>query len=104
MDHFFNVQAIGDGSTEARLKFTIYCNQEEFSELEYGDQLYFEVARHILSQRKSNERYPCYLTDLELAKSDSTPFPPGSLQTIHYLRQKSRLEKRLNHALSTIKL
>jgi len=104
MDHFFNVQAIGDGSTEARLKFTIYCNQEEFSELEYGDQLYSEVARHILSQRKSSERYPCYLTDLELAKSDSTPFPPGSLQTIHYLRQKSRLEKRLNHALNTIKL
>ncbi|GLQ33058.1 class I adenylate cyclase [Litoribrevibacter albus] len=104
LDDFFNVQAIGDGSTEARLKFTIYCNQEEFSEIEYGDQLYIEVAKYILSLRKSKERYPCYLTDLELAKSDSTPFPPGSLQTIHYLRQKSRLEKRLNHALQSVEL
>ncbi|MFC3152555.1 class I adenylate cyclase [Litoribrevibacter euphylliae] len=104
MDDFFNVQAIGDGSTEARLKFTLYCNQEEFSELEYGDQLYTEVAKYILSIRKNKERYPCYLTDLELAKSDSTPFPPGSLQTIHYLRQKSRLEKRLNHALQSVKI
>lgn len=101
---FFTVQAIGDGSTEARMKFTIYCNHEEFSELEYGDELYSEVARYILSARKSKERYPCYLTDLELAKSDSTPFPPGSLQTVHYLRQKSRLEKRLNEALQKIKV
>jgi adenylate cyclase class 1 len=104
MGNFFNVQAIGDGSTEARLKFTLYCDQEEFSELDYGSQLYEEVARYILSHRRSQERYPCYLTDLELAKSDSTPFPPGSLQTIHYLRQKSRLEKRLNHALQVVQL
>lgn len=101
---FFSVQAIGDGSTEARMKFTIYCNHEEFSELQYGDALYTEVARCILSARKSKERYPCYITDLELAKSDSTPFPPGSLQTVHYLRQKSRLEKRLNEALQKIKI
>ncbi|GAA3943504.1 class I adenylate cyclase [Litoribacillus peritrichatus] len=103
-DKYFTVQAIGDGSTEARLKFTIYCNQEEFSELEYGDHLYTEVAKYVLSHRKEKHRYPCYLTDLELAKSDSTPFPPGSLQTIHYLRQKCRLEKRLNQALQSVQL
>ncbi|MCR8922506.1 class I adenylate cyclase [Dasania sp. GY-MA-18] len=94
---FFNVQAIGSRDNNGLLLFTIYCDQKEFSEQEYGEQLYNAVAQHILQRRQSKERYPCYITDLDLSLSneksgDSTP-------TNRYLFYKKRLEQALNAAL-----
>jgi len=98
-DAFFNVQAIVEYNQQGNPSFTIYCDQQEFSELEYGAQLFDTVARHILSRRSSHERYPCYLTDIDLSRSVSES---GGIQTIHYLRYKQRLEKSLNEALGRI--
>ncbi|MBL4828173.1 MAG: class I adenylate cyclase [Spongiibacteraceae bacterium] len=99
--HFLQVQVIGDLSITNKILFSIYCDQQEFSELELGDQLYHKVAAFILSQRRSKERYPCYITDLDLSRClDQSAVNPT--QTIHYLRHKSTLEKQLNHALQSI--
>ncbi len=66
---------------------------------EYGDALFDTVARHILSRRHAQERYPCYLTDMDLSRK----FSDGrSIQTIHYLHYKQRLERALNDALQRI--
>ena len=88
---FYAVQAIyeDDGT------LTLYCNHQEFSELEYGAKLYQYVARYILGMRHSAERYPCYITDLDLSKV----LQHDSVQTMHYLQRKTVLEKRLNEAL-----
>ena len=96
---FFNVQAIADYDFNSNLIFNIYCDQEEFTELEMGDTLYDSVARYILSQRSDQERYPCYITDLDLSRciTDS-----GGPQTVHYLRYKQRLERALNEALARV--
>lgn len=100
--HFFNVQAIADRDFDGKLWFTIFCDQQEFSELELGEALYDNVARYILSQRASGERYPCYITDLDLSRGVNQN--PGSLtQTAYYLRHKSKLEKALNLALQRVK-
>lgn len=95
----FNVQAIADYDFNSNLIFNIYCDQQEFTELELGDALYDTVARYILAQRSDRERYPCYITDLDLSRciTDS-----GGPQTVHYLRYKQRLERALNEALARV--
>ena len=64
---YFNVQAIGEQTGVNDTFYTIYCDDLEFSQFEYGDHLFTAVAKHIASKRKTNERYPCYLTDLDLS-------------------------------------
>ena len=78
-----------------RSHVTLYCNHREFSELEYAGDLFAAVAQHILSQRSGGARYPCYITDLDL----SAVLGEGHMQTVHYLRYKTRLEEALNNAL-----
>ena len=97
----FNVQAIADYDQSGNPSFTIYCDQQEFSELEYGDALFDTVARHILQHRRTQQRYPCYFTDIDLSRSIGDS---GSTQTIHYLRYKQRLEKSLERCTGARRL
>ena len=92
---FYDVQAIIEPADSGRVHVTLYCNHREFSELEYGAELFAAVARHILNQRRGAERYPCYITDLDLSRI----LGDGQAQTIHYLRYKAQLEGALNSAL-----
>ena len=82
------MQAIVEPLDADRVHVTLYCNHREFSELEYGGELFASVARHILSQRSEAERYPCYITDLDLSRV----LGEGHAQTVHYLRYKAELE------------
>ncbi|MNP38447.1 hypothetical protein D3C76_1319590 [compost metagenome] len=92
---FYDVQAIVEPAEQGMVHVTLYCNHREFSELEYGAGLFAAVARHILAQRREAERYPCYITDLDLSRVPGK----GQAQTVHYLRYKVELEERLNRAL-----
>ncbi|WP_277373222.1 class I adenylate cyclase [Pseudomonas sp. AA-38] len=92
---FYDVQAIIEPGDGRQRHVTLYCNHREFSELEYGRDLYRAVAQHILAQRAGGERYPCYITDLDL----SAVLAEQQAQTVHYLRYKSELEDALNAAL-----
>ncbi len=92
---FYDVQAIVEPGDGRQRHVTLYCNHREFSELEYGRDLYRSVAQHILAQRSGGERYPCYITDLDL----SAVLAGQQAQTVHYLRDKSELEDALNAAL-----
>lgn len=83
---------------ETDASLTLYCNHQEFSELEYGARLYHYVARYILSMRRTAQRYPCYITDIDLSKVQAS----NSVQTMHFLQRKTILEKRLNEALQTL--
>jgi adenylate cyclase, class 1 len=99
----FAVQAIASVDAGGKPVFTVYCDQQEFSTLDYGDGLYREVASFIVSKRRSRERYPCYITDLDLSALASTDAPAsGVQQTIDYLRYKQLLEQGLNHALQNL--
>ncbi len=71
----------------------IYCNGEEFSIWEWGDQLYLKVAQTILDMRTGNETYPVYLTDIALYGDESI---------IQHIKFKQGIEKDLNHALLTL--
>ncbi|WP_221793793.1 class I adenylate cyclase [Oceanobacter mangrovi] len=43
---------------------TFYCNYEEFSIWQHGDNLYEDIRKRIQQLRNSQERYPCYLSDV----------------------------------------
>ncbi|QHF05660.1 class I adenylate cyclase [Pseudomonas asturiensis] len=92
---FYDVQAIIEETSPGQLNVTLYCDNSEFSELEYGDQLYQAVARQILGKRLEPKRYRCYITDLDL----SGLLNDGHGQSILFLRHKAELEKLLNEAM-----
>ncbi|MCP8466889.1 class I adenylate cyclase [Pseudomonas sp. ZM23] len=93
---YYNVQAIVEPGDGQRARTTLYCNHREFSELEFGAELFQAAARHILDRRRGQERYPCYITDLDLSAMQEG----GELQTVHFLRYKQSLEQALNRALA----
>lgn len=92
-----SIQAIAQTGTFGDVFYTIYCDNQEFSQLEYGDALFAAVAGYIASLRRNRERYPCYITDLDLSQLD---LPPGEqLQTVQFLQHKEKLESAINSAL-----
>lgn len=97
---YVSLQVIGD-RVDREVVFTIYCEDREFSTLEYGEQLYNEVARHILNKRSSGSKYPIYITDLDLSKS-LLDMDAKHLQTFHYLKYKKEIEQYLSEALEAL--
>lgn len=93
---FYDVQAIVEEASPGQVSVTLYCDNNEFSELEHGDQLFSVVARQILERRTEPEHYRCYITDLDL----SGLLDEARGQTILYLRYKAQLEKSLNDAMA----
>ncbi len=92
---FYDVQAIIEETSPGQLNATLYCDNSEFSELEYGDRLYAAVAQQILGKRLELQRYRCYITDLDL----SGLLDGKHGQSILFLRHKAELEKLLNEAM-----
>ncbi|WP_028695611.1 class I adenylate cyclase [Pseudomonas cremoricolorata] len=92
----YEVQAIVQASDHGHPHVTLYCDQQEYSELDHGEHLYAVVARQILEQRRSAGAYRCYITDLDL--SGSLDQERGSL--LAYLRHRQALEHALNAGLS----
>ncbi|MCS3837984.1 adenylate cyclase class 1 [Pseudomonas sp. JAI111] len=95
---FYDVQAIVGKAAPGQVQVTLYCNQREFSELEYGDQLFSVVAQEIVEQRREVERYRCYITDLDLSGLIGDGHGSSNL----YLRYKADLERALNEALEQV--
>lgn len=95
---FYDVQAIIGKGAPGQVGITLYCNQREFCELEFGDQLFAVVAQEIVGQRRETERYRCYITDLDLSGLLGDVQSPSNL----YLRYKAELEQALNQALNQV--
>lgn len=100
-DYFFNVQALGNRNDEGQLLFNVYCDQQEFTELELGPDLYDAVAQFILGRRKSQQRYPCHISDLDLSRCIDL-VQGEMIQTCHYIKHKLKLEKALNQAIMRV--
>ena len=77
---------------------TLFCEEQEFSSLEFGDNVYRVVADFVVALRSNRETYPIYITDIDLALSvlSSTP---DLAQTSQYLEYKKKIEMRLMEEL-----
>jgi adenylate cyclase class 1 len=98
---YFSVQVIGD-VIEQSTAFTIYCNDREFSSLDYGKDLFREVARYVFLERRSRQRYPIYITDVDLSPSLMGDSGRKKVQAIDYLKYKKRIEVKLNGELQKL--
>jgi len=94
---YLNVQAIVEKITEVEMIHTIYCDHQEFSQLEFGDDIYYRVAAYISSRRRSGGSYPFYITDLDLSRISEES--SNQLQTVQYLNYKCQIEDALNAAI-----
>lgn len=101
MGFFMNIKAIAE-LDEGVMSFTIFCNEQEFSALVYGDTLFKAVAQYIVAHRPSGEFYPCYITDLDLSLCHESLAQQTGLQLSHYLHIKAELEQELNRALKAL--
>jgi len=95
---YLRVQALIDRVDDKEV-VSLYCEEREFSSLEYGAGLYREFARFVLARRRSREPYPVYITDLDLGSGLLSR--DRALQTGQYLQHKIALEMRLIEALDT---
>ena len=62
---YFKVRVFAEAG-ENRNDYTIYCEDPEFSTLADGEKLFERVVEYVVSQRLSRERYPVYITDIDL--------------------------------------
>ncbi|WP_198411240.1 class I adenylate cyclase [Marinimicrobium alkaliphilum] len=97
-----NLRAIAEPDDNGGLGYTLLCEEQEFSALEHGSDLFPAVARYILSMRQKRQRYPCHITDLDLSQCRDLLAPASGLQLSHYLRIKARIEQRLNLAIQQV--
>ena len=100
--NYFNIQAMGNLYENNKTTLCIYCDDQEFSSLEHGNDLFKAVAQHVLNGRASGQTYPIYITDIDLSRSLLFDPEVNSLQTTHYLKYKKRIEDKLNAALTKL--
>lgn len=93
-----NIQVIGDISGASQ-SLTIYCDDQEFSVIEFGDDVFRQVARYVVSHRGSGEHYPIYITDLDLSGVATGEAGESTVQTAVMLNLKKTIEKQINAAL-----
>ncbi len=94
---YFDVRAEVDYDANNKVSFTLFCEDEEFSQFEHGEQVYKQLVRHLVKLRQHAKPYPVYITDLSIADRLQNSRHP--LQTVTYLEYKHKLESRLNQAL-----
>lgn len=93
LSHYFQIQAIAF-ETGDEPAYTFFCGDHEVSPLEYGNEVPQAVARIILEHRDNSERYPAYITDLDISALGNY-----SQGTCSHLRVKQALEDMLYQAL-----
>lgn len=93
---FFSLQVIVEQLEKGKTSFTLYCDNYEFSSLEYGNELFAAVNSHVIQQRKSGQSYPVYITDISLDTAVVGADKLSTLQTTHFLLYKRRIEQQLN--------
>ena len=95
---YFHVQVVGSIINQKTV-FTMYTEDREYSSQDHGINLFREVAKYVLSRRPSGERYPIYITDLDLAPSLLGDKAQRKFHIIEYLNYKKRIEEKLNYEL-----
>ncbi|MCZ6804776.1 MAG: hypothetical protein O7D86_12815 [Proteobacteria bacterium] len=70
--------------------------------IEHGKELFNVVANYVIQQRANGQKYPVYITDIDISRGLLDQVESDNLQTIHYLNYKKRIEDKLNKAIATI--
>jgi adenylate cyclase, class 1 len=93
---YLNIRITGQEGGNNRVSYSLYCNEKEFSSMNYGDQVFKMAAEYIFELRRNKIAYPIRITDIDVPPSILGVANPEQMQTIHYLKYKQKIEKRLN--------
>ncbi len=99
---FFRIQVIADINDDGSRRYLIYANEKEFSSFEYGRDIYKKVAEEVVQARQGNERYPIYITDIDLSQELRESESSHGLQVTQLLKFKQEIERRLNQAIKNL--
>ncbi len=83
-------------TVHSRTSYVAYCNDQEFSSLHYGHQVFNAVYQYILQFRTHRLDYPVYISDIDLPLAAFHVTDQKQLQTVHYLNYKQKIEAKLN--------
>ena len=100
--HYYHLNVIADIAETGATSFTLYCNDKEYTSLEFGDGVFLEVVKNVMSHRHSGSAYPIHITDIEFSRPQVGKEPTSHLQTIYFLNYKRGIEEKLNQALSEL--
>lgn len=99
--NYFDMQVVIEKTPDDKLEFTVNCGGDTFTSLAYGNNLFLEVARHVMAYRQSGAYYPIYITRIELPKR-THEHSLKHRQTIRFLNYKKIIENKLQDALATL--
>jgi adenylate cyclase, class 1 len=99
---YFGLQVIVEKGEDGQPSFSLYCEDREFTSLEYGKGVFTAVVRFVLSLRQGHQPYPIYITDIGLSRDTLGQRALSRIQTIQFLRYKQRIEDQLNTVLHQI--
>jgi len=100
--HFFRIQVIADIDDNGKRLYIIYANGKEYSSFEYGKNLYNTVAEEVVNARQSKQRYPIYITDIDLSDALIEVEANSNIQITQLLKFKFEIERRLNLAIKNL--
>jgi len=96
VSRMLEIRVFAQETASGRTAYAIFCNDSEFSSMEAGQDVFSMAAAHIMRLRQSGERYPIYITDIDVPLSILGVNAPEELQTVHFLKFKEKIEERLN--------
>ncbi|MEN8802938.1 MAG: class I adenylate cyclase, partial [Thiogranum sp.] len=99
---YYGVQVIGSLDDESHGSLSIFCDEREFSALEFGDQIFQRVAEHISAEKIDGRANRIYVTDIEVNPAMLGTDCVNGVQSIHFLNYKKRIESLLDEALQDI--
>lgn len=91
-----DIRVIGQEMAPGRVAYTIYTDDQEFSTMEDGRELFKRAAEYVYLRRQSGERYPIYVTDIDVPVSAMGLDSQAQLQTVYFLKYKDKIEAMLS--------
>lgn len=91
-----DIRVIGQEMAPGRVAYTIYTDDKEFSSMEDGRELFTRAADYVYQRRLSGERYPIYVSDIDVPPSALGIGSQAQLQTVYFLKYKDKIEAMLN--------
>lgn len=91
-----DIRVTGQELAPGRVAYTIYVDDNEFSSMEHGRDVFKQATGCVQQRRKSGERYPIYITDMDVPPAALGCPTLAQLQTIYLLKYRDKIEAILN--------
>ncbi len=99
--NYFDIQVEIGKTHDDKLEFVITCGNDKFTSFAHGNDLFLEVARHVIKHRQNGAHYPIYITKIELPQR-ANGRGPQYRKTVSFLNYKKIIEHKLCDALATL--